>query len=371
VRSTTGEHWVALDHIRALAAFLVFCWHFLHWSDGTPVAFAGAPDVFVLAPFDEGHTGVALFMALSGYIFTKLLDGRRIMVGWFLWNRLLRLAPLLLVTMALAGINIALHHGDYIGYLKALPLGLIFPSWPNGGWSIAVELHFYILLPVMLIVLRKSPAWLALTLLVAIALRTGIYLQLGEAKSAAYFTIIGRYDDFALGMIAFHYRRHMASRHGRAIAILLSYCAFYWLFDRAGGADGLERSPIWIILPTIEAACFAGLIAYYDQSTAFRNAGISRLIATAGAYSYSIYLLHLFVVNHIVHLIERFVDLSNFYVALAWAIPAFLAMMPLGYLSFRFIEAPPLRYRRRYAFKDPALGAPVTLAVDQEAREAL
>jgi peptidoglycan/LPS O-acetylase OafA/YrhL len=371
VRSTTGEHWIALDHVRALAAFLVFCWHFLHWSDGTPVPYVGAPGVFVLAPFDEGHTGVALFMALSGYIFAKLLNGRRIIIRWFLWNRVLRLAPLLAVTMILAGLNIAAHHGDYVGYLTSLPSGLVLPTWPNGGWSIAVELHFYILLPLMLLVLRRNPAWLALTLLVSIALRTAIFLHLGEVKSAAYFTIIGRYDDFALGMLAFEYRRFLVQKHGLALGTLVAYCAFYWAFDRAGGADGLERSWIWIALPTIEAACFSVLIGYYDQSVKVGDGRISRLIATAGAYSYSIYLLHLFVVNHVVHLIERYFDLSNFYVALAWAVPAFLAMLPLGYLSFRFIEAPPLKYRRRYAISDPTLHKPATRAVDQEAREAL
>ncbi|MCH4891775.1 acyltransferase family protein [Sphingomonas sp. SFZ2018-12] len=371
MRSTTGEHWIALDHIRALAAFLVFCWHFLHWMDGTPVPFDGAPDVFVLAPFDEGHTGVALFMALSGYIFAKLLDGRRILIGWFLWNRLLRLAPLLLVTMALAGANIVLHGGDWAGYAASLPLGLILPSWPNGGWSIAVELHFYVILPLLLVVLRRNPAWLALSLLGSIALRTGIFLQLGEVKTAAYFTIIGRYDDFVLGILAFQYRHHFGRRHRLALLVLLAYCAFYWAFDRLGGSNGLERSPIWIILPTIEAACFAALIAYYDQSTAFRDRGVSWLVAKAGAYSYSIYLLHAFVVHHMARLLDRYFDLSNFYVALAFAVPAFLAMLPIGYLSYRFIEAPPLAYRRRYAIADPAQSRPATNALDQEAREAL
>ena len=125
--------------------------------------------------------------------------------------------PLLLVTMALAGANIVLHGGDWAGYAASLPLGLILPSWPNGGWSIAVELHFYVILPFLLVVLRRNPAWLALSLLGSIALRTGIFLQLGEVKTAAYFTIIGRYDDFVLGILAFQYRHHFARRHRLAL----------------------------------------------------------------------------------------------------------------------------------------------------------
>lgn len=66
MRSSSGQHFVALDQVRGVAAFLVVAWHFLHGASGTPVPFEGAPAVFPLALADEGHTGVALFMVLSG-----------------------------------------------------------------------------------------------------------------------------------------------------------------------------------------------------------------------------------------------------------------------------------------------------------------
>jgi peptidoglycan/LPS O-acetylase OafA/YrhL len=92
MRSSSGQHFVALDHLRALAAFLVFAWHFLHSTNGVPVPFEGAPSIFPFAIFDEGHTGVALFMVLSGYLFAKLLEGKEIYYGAFFWNRFIRLA---------------------------------------------------------------------------------------------------------------------------------------------------------------------------------------------------------------------------------------------------------------------------------------
>ena len=64
MRSTSGEHYVALDHVRALAALLVFTWHFIHAGNGDPVPFEYVPSLFFMALFDEGHTGVALFMVL-------------------------------------------------------------------------------------------------------------------------------------------------------------------------------------------------------------------------------------------------------------------------------------------------------------------
>jgi peptidoglycan/LPS O-acetylase OafA/YrhL len=73
-----------------------------------------------------------------------------------------------------------------------------------------------------------------------------------------------------------------------------------------------------------------------------------------GAYSYSIYLFHFFFVFAAARFIhEEIMDLSNFYVACAWAAATFLLMVPVGYLSFRFIEAPFLRRRKRYAREEP------------------
>src|SRR6185369_15141864 len=99
MKATSGEYYAALDHVRAIAIMLVFSWHFLH-SEQPVIPYAPAWSPLVL--FDQGFVGVALFMTLSGYLFAKLLDGKRIIYHLFLWNRALRLAPLLLVVL---GIN--------------------------------------------------------------------------------------------------------------------------------------------------------------------------------------------------------------------------------------------------------------------------
>ena len=147
MKSSTGQYFQALDHVRALAAFTVFAWHFMHFNDGH----LAAPLAFPLSFFTEGHTGVALFMTLSGYFFAKLLDGRDFSFLPFLWNRFIRLAPLMAVIMLLVGLQRWYTGTLYLpGYLNELRMGFLIPSWPNGGWSITVELHFYVLLPVLL-----------------------------------------------------------------------------------------------------------------------------------------------------------------------------------------------------------------------------
>lgn len=352
MRSSTGAHFIALDHVRALAAFLVFSWHFTHGFAGRPSPFEGAPSIFLFAPFDEGHVGVALFMTLSGYLFARLLDGRDILFGAFLFNRALRLFPLLALVMAVVGVSEA-RDGALLPYLVRLLKGFLLPTWPNGGWSIAVELHFYLLLPLLLAALRRNHAYALVFLGAALATRLAIWTALGGVQTEAYGTIIGRLDQFVLGILASRIGAVMTGRHAAAAAIAVAFAGGYQLFDAAGGYWKLggfpSPSPLWIVLPTLEGAAFAALIAWYDRSFAPRATGLSGLAARLGEYSYSIYLLHFFVVFRAAAWIDAHVmSLSNYYVAWAWSLAAFCAMGAPAWLSTRFVERPFLRWRVPY-----------------------
>src|SRR4051812_6833963 len=136
MKSSTGSHFIALDHVRALAAFIVFAWHFTHATKGYPIPFEYVPAVFPLSILDEGHTGVALFMALSGYLFAKLLDGKSINYRAFIWNRALRLLPLLVLVIFIVGIKKFFLHESLRSYAYIVARGPVFPYLPNGGWSI-------------------------------------------------------------------------------------------------------------------------------------------------------------------------------------------------------------------------------------------
>src|SRR5260221_4610342 len=104
MRSSSGAHFIALDHVRAVPIFMVFAWHFTHARNGYPVPFDYVPALFPFSVLDEGHTGVALFMALSGYLFAKLLDGKSIDYLRFLLYRALRLLPLLSGGLPIVGL---------------------------------------------------------------------------------------------------------------------------------------------------------------------------------------------------------------------------------------------------------------------------
>lgn len=340
---------MGLDHVRAVAAFMVFTWHFIHVNNGH----VAPPPIFPLSILTEGHTGVALFMTLSGYLFAKLLDGKNINYGSFIWNRCLRLVPLLVLVILIVGIQKYLSDGAILPYAKSIITGLVKPALPNGGWSITVEFHFYLLLPFLLFLSRKSDYSLLLVLNAAILFRVFLYQEFGHIQKLSYATIIGRVDQFLLGIMAYQLRAHFTGRHLLVFSIFSLFATFYWYFDLQGGfwknPSYPSPSSIWIFMPAMEGVAYASIIAWYDNSFSHSTERISRFIALIGTYSYSIYLLHFFVVFSVANAIDaHIIGLSNIYLAMLLAPFAFLLMIPIGYVSYRFVELPFLKYRTRY-----------------------
>ena len=345
MQSSAGQHYPALDHVRGVAAFLVVTWHFTHGYAGTPVPFGDAP---LLGLIDEGHVGVSLFMTLSGYLFAKLIAGRAIHYGAFLWNRVLRLMPL--VALVLLVVGLINFRGREDVYLEGILQGLVMPVLPNGIWSITTEMHFYLMLPLLL---WASARWRWAPLAVvaaALCLRAAILAAGMSVQDAAYWTIIGRIDQFALGI--FFYQRGVSGRFAAAAGAAI--VIFYAAFDAAGGFYG-AGDRLWLFIPTIEGLALAALIAWYDANP-IRSPRMW-LVQKAGEYSFSIYLLHFFVVFEVAPLIDRHVmRLDSLVVALPWSALFFIAMIGVGHLSYTFIERPPMRFRRPYIrTAEPAL----------------
>lgn len=335
--------------MRAVAAFLVFAWHFNHVNNGQ-YAPPPTPPLSLLA---EGHTGVGLFMVLSGYLFAKLLNNKKIIYIQFIWNRFLRLGPLLLLVIFYIGLNQYYHGEDVIAYAKRIFAGIIMPTLPNGGWSITAEFHFYLILPLLLFLANKWKHSLLVVLLFAIGARIILHHIFGQIQVLSYWTIIGRIDQFVLGILFFQYARSIAGRHFLVLSGLFLFTCFYWYFDSQGGFYKYPAYPspsfVWVFMPTIEGLAYAMFIAWYDSSFKHSTGTVSRFVALIGTYSYSIYLLHFFVVFRISNAINtHLVRLSNIHLALLLSAVCFLIMVPIGHLSYRFIESPFLRFRTKY-----------------------
>ena len=336
MRSSSGQHFAGLDHLRGLAAFLVILWHSGHRPDGSLVAAGQTP---ILGIFDEGHSGVALFMTLSGYLFAKLIAGRSFDMRVFLQNRAARLLPLLAVVLVAEGlIN---QRSNLPMYISEIVAGLLRPSMPMGGWSVVVEAHFYLLLPLLLAV-NVRWKWAPFAIVAAmILLRAAMYRAGVQMEFWSYATLLGRLDQFVIGM-AF---ARVAPGRATLPLIGLLWLSYAW-FSASGGYYG-HLNGAWVILPTVEGLGFGALIAWYDARPL--QGAWTKALELAGKYSYSIYLLHLFVIDSFASFINsRVMPLHSIYSVFPFALIFFVGMVGVGHISYRLIEAPFLKKRRPY-----------------------
>lgn len=358
MRSTEGQYYPGLDHIRALAAFLVFMWHFLPGNDGTPRApdfvekqmpLDGAFDLWVNSWLNEGHIGVSIFMVLSGYLFAKIIGDRQIIFSRFLANRALRLLPLLTVVCAVVVLLHYLNRGPEAGaqMLQRISQAYWRPSLPNGGWSITVEFHFYIVFPLLLFLTRtwRFAPFMVLVAMIALRFALDAAYPGSPPRDLAYWTIIGRLDQFVIGMVFASLR---VSPLGGALTAILATGYIAW-FDHAGGwYSDLRWLPIWNVHPTIEAVLIAPTIAAYDRIRMPENT-LTRLISCVGAASYSIYLLHYFVVAEFRDFIHaRIMPLTDFYTATIAGCLCFAIVALWSWVVYSRFELYWLKFRRPY-----------------------
>ena len=213
----TGTTFPLLDSMRAVGALAVLTTHTSFWAGdylryGTWGTFLARLDV-----------GVAIFFVLSGFLlsrphFVRAAAGTAAPgTGRYLWKRFLRIAPLYVVAVAVALIfieaNAALSVGDRVSTVFMLNT-FVNPSNPAGlthMWSLAVEVCFYLVLPVLMLLAvgrrHKLRPWRVLTLLVLLtALTIWWHLdgaaRVGEHSSGQPMEWLPAYLTwFALGMM--------------------------------------------------------------------------------------------------------------------------------------------------------------------------
>jgi peptidoglycan/LPS O-acetylase OafA/YrhL len=194
LKSTSRDRLAGLDTLRALAIVLVMVFH-LGWR---------LPDGFgPLARF--GWVGVDLFFVLSGYLIGSQLlkpvrDGRGVSLPRFYRNRAYRILPVYLVVLALyvfwpawredSGISPL---WQYLTFTENFFVDYGTNQAFSHVWSLCVEEHFYLLLPMIVLVMaRKSAAWKTVAVL-------GFFFALGLAtRSYEYFHVLlpmGRNSD--------------------------------------------------------------------------------------------------------------------------------------------------------------------------------
>lgn len=353
MKSSNSAYLSRLDHLRFLAALMVLFWHVMRFEGQVPST--QVPSFWPLSFFSEGHTGVALFMTLSGFIFQSLCRNRDIDFLGFLHNRLLRIATLFLAWTFFY---------FYIGQVNPAELfvaivGLMNRNVvPGVGWTIIVEFQFYILFPFLLIFARRyGLKYLAGLVGLMIFFRWGVWYTNGTVQDLAYSTIFGRLDQFLLGMLACE----LGTRAPRLfkspwllLALVIVWSALYHQFDKLGGYFDYDSYPspvsVWIYLPTLEGIFYGLITASYLGTVRLLPTKLDSTVAWLGMLSYSLYLNHPIAIQ-IVAKAYKWAGWSSagFYESMVFTLVAVLPLLvAMSAATFYLIEQPFLSLRRPY-----------------------
>ena len=289
--SSTG-HRAEIDFLRAVAILGVLLYH------------------LQIRPVSGGFVGVDVFLVISGFLITQVLDrpGREpVALADFYIRRIYRLYPALVATVlaSLLASYFLFLPGEFwqlsrSGVFAVLGLSNVL-SWAETGyfdvashgkpllhmWSLGLELQFYLLWPFVvrldIAMRRRLPAG-TLPILLALA-SFGVSLVLGADEPASFYLLPPRLWEFCIGAILAIRCRDSVPRHGTVLAslgisIILGSMLLY-----------SPRTPFpgWFALPPVLGA---GLCLYAGGQHRLARLYSSNSVQTIGRLSYTLYLVH-------------------------------------------------------------------------------
>jgi peptidoglycan/LPS O-acetylase OafA/YrhL len=354
-----------LDFLRAVAVLLVVL-------DHSGLEFIGPVAVF------DGGLGVEMFFVLSGFLITWLLLGEtaargRIDLAAFYRRRAARLMPAMGVYM-LVGALLLLARDKPIpwGAVTASALYVMNyyqaftgaePNYLAHCWSLAVEEQFYLLWPVLLMVLQRRGWTLQRSLTVLIlslwALKVGLVLGLGASDEYLYRSLETRADQLFIGCLLAvmlkSARWHalfetLTARHWVLWAVVASILASITLLPETVVIKyllgyAIEPMLIALLLPLVLIEARGG-----GWTSRLLNAPAMVLI---GQISYGIYLYHPFIIHPVRNAVLHLTGSMPLAVGLS-----LVTVMAVAWASFRWIEEP---LRTRLTRPAPS-GAPLGLS---------
>ena len=277
---------VGLDSLRGLAILSVMAFH-------VGLDFPAGGTVGTIAAM--GYNGVQLFFIVSAISMCYMWNQRRgepAPVRSFLIRRLCRIAPpfwfgivfyvlwrqLGLMGGSVSALDVACTALFLHGFVPSM-INLVVP----GGWSIAVEVGFYVLFPLLILRLRSVRQRLVFALVcyaactvVATAVR---HLGGPSVDVFLYYSLLTQLPVFVVGMAVYALAVEREPVPWRALAIVSAcWLVAAWVIRSQGG---LGRPAFWLEVGLMSV--FSALIIGRFES---------RILAFAGRFSYSAYLFH-------------------------------------------------------------------------------
>ncbi len=370
--------WPFLDGARGVAMIAVFGFHAIRivgeWYS-PKIRGEGIPEYLWAAGLTR--FAIDVFFVLSGFLIAttwrarrKRHDRLRPALGEYVRGRALRVLPVFWVSIA---VLVPLRAPELLTSAKDVLLLVtsqqyLDPDLPGQfnvvTWSLTTEIHFYVLLPVLAVLIgRRFGSLPALT--GTVALTVWWYGARGDWPSSV---ILGRLDQFVVGMIVAEvYRRWSEGEPSRLVGAVTAR-GMGWILGAALVAIGVYHGTTF----GLPRGHFFDAWQHPLAGIAIGGLGLRMLCAPApghlrrflerptflllGAMSYSLYLWHLPILDSAFDLLAPFNDgvpvVGN---ALALALAAALSFA-VAALSYTFVELPFMR-------RKPKSSKPVTKPV--------
>lgn len=199
------------------------------------------------------------------------IEGGNITYAQFLRNRLLRILPLFLIIFVVAiSIGRDKFQATDLFYLLVTNLGGAPTSWhfaTGPAWSISVEFWFYLVFPFLALFYKTEGAkYLYKLILLLWFVKLAAFLANANSTHMLYSTLIGRFDQFLIGMLSadlYSRRRPWLHANGQWLLALSIAAVFAGVAAQARWfslyADN-KHEPVWVIWGSVEATLWAFLL---------------------------------------------------------------------------------------------------------------
>lgn len=350
INKIAAPHLESVESIRALAALMIIIFHMVLLPK------IEIPDYlnFIKTHFGQG---VPLFYALSGFVlsygYLTRLNNKDEIIHFFV-RRFFRIAPLF-YTMLIIWIVIGMIKWGRIPSYNDISLNvlLLFGVVPGkhesivwAGWSIGVEVLFYLLFPVIVVLVRNIRSGifiLSVTILVSSANHNAISaIDIGSFK---YMNILNHLPTFLSGMIAFLIWRKFKFTHNRIWGGVL----FVFTIGLVFILINIPLTHKWLrfyMWGFLYVSLILSLCLWPCRLM------VNRYVCAMGRVSFSLYLWHPLV---ILLLTDIYASIGNKFGSgfINFIICFFITMFCVGFMAFfsyRIIELPGMKYGKNIVF---------------------
>jgi peptidoglycan/LPS O-acetylase OafA/YrhL len=371
-------HFHNLDVLRFFAAFMVVVMHgyhaFLGWS-GIPKLLRKFPNnstyeannlngtgLFLKRLIDNFDLGVEFFFLISGFLITYLLLNERNLTGKihlpkFYMRRLLRIWPLYFIVLAITPLLVMWSQSTHPHYLwNALFLNnyatIHFAQFEPGLahlWSICIEEHFYLLWPVLLLMIpiNKLPHLFGVLIGISICFKWYYFHHASNAEFHLKVNTLCRMDTLAIGgWIAWLIWKKPFSLNLPPWIRTIVYFVFILLFCLVDVHQKDYVMQVLFLRPLFTAFFVFILLNYLFNPNAWFNFKQKNTLHYLGKVSFGIYMYHNLFFSLLYQKIIWPFNIDGFW--WFWLVYIGLVLL-ISIVSFELLEKPILKWKDRFA----------------------